>query len=236
MEIRRRIAIITALFFCLSLSSVLEAYEIQGKIAVAPPFPALKKIQVHKKQPDSCASEQISQSLIVSPEGFLKNAVISLKSDKDIPFPEPAGPVPVPELDQKDCNFSPHVFVVREDRPFHVLNSDPMAHDVRIFDGAQMLDRFEMDEKAKPVERSLKKSGTYLLRCGLHPWMHAFVVSAPNSYYAVSGENGEFVLRDVPAGNYVIHVWHETLGEADVPVKIEKSIEDFSYTFQNAAA
>lgn len=45
---------------------------------------------------------------------------------------------------------------------------------------------------------------------------HLFVASHP--YVAVTGEAGEFVLDDVPAGTYPINMWHEG-------VRVERIIE-----------
>lgn len=207
------------------------AYEIQGEISVAAPYPGPKKIQVKKKHHGVCASEQISQSLVVSEEGGLKNAVVSLKGNFESKTAADSG---IPVLDQKSCNFQPHVLVVPNAKPFHVANSDPMDHDVRVFDQADMLFRFEMDAFDEPVEKQLDRAGTYVVRCGLHPWMHAFVVSAEHPYYAVSDQSGEFRLTGVPPGHYNLHIWHETLGEGQMPIEVEKDIHGLSYTFQHA--
>ncbi len=213
----------------LAAPGINSAYEIQGRVSVTPPYPGLKKIQVKKKHHDACAGEQISQSLIVSENGFVKNAVVSLKGN----FEKKAGTdFEIPVLDQKDCNFQPHILIAPGGKPFHVANSDPMDHDVRIFDEADMLLRFEMDAYDKPVEKQLRKAGTYVVRCGLHPWMHAFVVSAEHPYYAVSDQNGEFRFTGVPPGRYHLHIWHETLGEGQIPVEVEKDISEISYTFR----
>ena len=139
----------------------------------------------------------------------------------------------MPVLDQKNCNFEPHVLIARRGSPFLIANSDPMAHDVRaFFDEAEMLFRFEMDPFGAPVEQKFERPGIYVIRCGLHKWMYAFVVSAKHPFYAVSNERGEFELRGVPNGTYTLRIWHETLGEAQVLLEVERSISDFSYTFK----
>ncbi len=220
--------------FILQLSDVTHAQEVSGHIKIEPPYPQVKTLKVRKKTNDSCANEQISQSLIVSEQGYLKNAVISLKGDfKEAVFPANAEPV---EIDQKGCNFQPHILLTHAKKPFSFVNSDPLTHDVRIFQDAQMLSRFEIDISAKPVEQQLEKPGIYILRCGLHPWMHGFIVNADHPYYAVSNENGEFMLKAVPEGKHTMHIWHETLGEIEMPIEVHESIKDFSYTFKNTQA
>ncbi len=212
-------------------SPIVRAYDIHGTIRTAPPYPAIKKIQVNEKYRDACSNEQESQSLIVSGEGLVKNAVVFLEGDFKNEASIAAAGIPV--MNQKRCNFTPHILIVRQDQPFRISNSDPIAHDVRSFERAKMLFRFEMDSLAQPVEKKFEQPGIYLLRCGLHPWMHAFVVSAPHSHYAISDEQGKFELLNVPKGKYALKIWHETLGETEVPVEVSSPIPDFSYTFQN---
>ena len=139
-----------------------------------------------------------------------------------------------PLLDQKNCHFEPHVLLVNRGQNFLVGNADPMGHDVRAFEGAKMLFRFEMESTQAPVEKRFDRPGRFVIRCGLHPWMHAYVISADHPYYAVSDADGKFYLRNVPKGNYVLNVWHERLGEVRIPIELENSIADFSYTFESA--
>lgn len=215
------------LFLFLLPSPFVRSYEIQGQIAIEPPFPHPKVMQVKKKREDSCASEQISQSLVVSRDGLVKNAVVWLKGDFEKPFQSETKLT----MDQKSCNFSPHVLIVPANAAFDFLNSDPLAHDIRSFAEANMLFRFEMEAFAKPVEKKFDKPGIYVIRCGLHPWMHAFVVSAPHAYYAVTDEQGSFTLKDVPPGAQTLHVWHETLGETDLPLAGTELVESLRYVF-----
>lgn len=206
------------------------ASDIHGVIRMAPPYPSAKKIQVQEKYRNACSNEQVSQSLIVSGNGLIKNAVIFLDGNfKSENVVERNALI----LDQKNCNFQPHILIVKEGSNFLIANSDPMAHDVRAFDRDKMVFRFEMDPFGKPVAKRIEGSGTYVIRCGLHPWMYAFVVNAKHPFYAVSGEGGEFELHGVPNGIYKLRIWHETLGEAEVPIEVKGPIEDFSYVFKN---
>ena len=59
--------------------------------------------------------------------------------------------------------------------------------------------------------------------CDLHPWMRAWVVVAEHPFYAVTNDQGNFVLDNVPPGAYTLQLWHESLGAMtqDVTVKDE---------------
>lgn len=211
-------------------SPALLAGEIKGSVLLEPPYPEITAVKVEKKVKDSCADVRKPEGLIVSPSGGIQNAVIWLEGD----FKEKYSSVPAqPILDQKACRFEPHVLMIPSGQKFQVSNADPVAHDIRGFDGAKMLFRFEMGAGDEPVERKFEKPGIYLLRCGFHTWMHAIAVSAPHAYYAVSDSEGRFNLSNVPAGSYKIRLWHETLGEAEGRASVRgEEVESFSYTFK----
>ena len=62
--------------------------------------------------------------------------------------------------------------------------------------------------------------GRYLVRCGAHPWMYAWVIAAEHVQYAVSDASGRFAISEVPVGRYTLRVWHETLGEQEQSVRV----------------
>ena len=48
--------------------------------------------------------------------------------------------------------------------------------------------------------------------CDLLPWMRAWVVVAEHPFFALTNDQGEFALPNVPTGQYTLHVWQENLG------------------------
>ena len=49
-------------------------------------------------------------------------------------------------------------------------------------------------------------------KCDVHPWMGAYMGVLDHPFFAVSGADGSFEIDGLPAGDYVIEAWHETLG------------------------
>lgn len=167
MEIHSRISVTACglSFFFIAMASALSD-DVQGIIRMDPPYPEPAKIQVKQKYQETCSKEQVSQSLVVSGEGYLKNVVVSLEGNVHDEYGPDGSNIQV-VMDQKNCNFTPHVLIVKQNQPFLIANSDPMAHDIRLFDGSKMLFRFEIDAFEKPVE---KKIGT---AWNLYPAMRA---------------------------------------------------------------
>lgn len=229
-ERRRALFITWVVFHFFFLSRPLEAFEVRGRVSVEPPYPS-EQIKVLEEKHRACGGAVVLHSLIVGRQGGLENVLIRLQGN----FPQDAddgGPrMTIPFLDQRDCHFVPHVLLVDPGRPFHILNSDPMDHDVRIFDGATMRLQFGMDPHEGPVIKTLEKPGRYVVRCGLHPWMHGYLIVREHPYYAVTGSEGEFVLTGVPEGRYNLCLWHERYEEICLPLEVRKDINDFSYAF-----
>jgi len=57
----------------------------------------------------------------------------------------------------------------------------------------------------------------------LHPEMAAYVVVIPHRLYARPSRAGDFVLPDLPAGIYQIHVWHPAHGELRREIEVPRS-------------
>ena len=55
------------------------------------------------------------------------------------------------------------------------------------------------------------------VKCNIHPWMKAYVGVVSHPYFAVTGDDGSFELKDLPPGDYTIQVWHEKYGTQEQP-------------------
>jgi hypothetical protein len=51
-----------------------------------------------------------------------------------------------------------------------------------------------------------------LVKCNIHPFMTGHLLSQPHPYMAVSGDDGVFEIKDLPAGKHEIQLWHEASG------------------------
>ena len=49
--------------------------------------------------------------------------------------------------------------------------------------------------------------------------MYAYVAVVPHPYFAVSGVDGSYTIKNVPAGKYTLEIYHRRAG------KLEKEIE-----------
>ena len=70
------------------------------------------------------------------------------------------------------------------------------------------------------VSRTLENAGVFIVKCDVHGWMQAFVRVDDHSFHAVTDESGSFRITDVPAGEYTLEAWHETLGTQQRTVRV----------------
>jgi plastocyanin len=148
--------------------------------------------------------------------GGVAEAVVwidDINSGKAFDFAEPA-------LDQKKCEFVPHI-VLMQPGTLKVTSSDPASHNIHVFSSANREVNQVMPPQGAPVEVTLARPDQVKIVCEIHKWMSAYVVVAKNPYYVLSGTGGAYSLGDVPPGKYHIKVWQETLGTQTQEVTVE---------------
>lgn len=180
------------------------------------------------KDEATCGAHDImDKSLLTSPNGGLRWAVVSITNiDTDKPLTK-ENIQGEQLLDQSGCEFKPHVVLVGVNQPLAIVNSDKTLHNVRTqaflnesFNKAQIY----MPNAPKPRDTTtFSEPEVVEVVCDVHGWMKSYVHVIEHPYYAVTDENGNFIIKDVPAGKYELKVWHETLDELTGQVKVSNA-------------
>jgi plastocyanin len=164
-------------------------------------------------------------------DGKLQNAVVYVKEGLgDRVFVVPTEAI---TIDQKGCVFSPRIATVRVEQPLRFLNSDPMAHNVRGLTKVARAWNFSLGVKGATRTITVDKPEVMIeLKCDIHPWMRAYIGAFDHPYFAVSGADGQFTLKDLPPGEYTIEAWHEHFGTRSQKVLLgAKETKDIVLTF-----
>ena len=109
---------------------------------------------------------------------------------------------------QKNRTFTPHLLVVPVGSLVQFPNQDPFFHNVfSLFDGR----RFDLGlyESGSSKGVDFSREGVSYIFCNIHPEMSAVVIALSTPYYAKADDAGVFEIREVPAGDYELHVWVE---------------------------
>lgn len=192
----------------------------------APKLPSLDMTQ----DPGCPPTPQPSDAVVVS-KGKLANVFVYVK--EGLPqgrFPAPSDPV---VLDQKGCRYVPHVMGVMTGQPLKILNSDTANHNVHDLPHNNP----EWNESQMPTDPAIVKTFSQTevmipVQCNQHPWMRAYVGVLPHPYFAVSGPDGTFEIKNLPPGEYTLVAVHEKFGERTLKVKVDpkgKAKADFTF-------
>ena len=118
-------------------------------------------------------------------------------------------------FDQKDKVFVPHVLPVVLGTTIDITNSDPMLHNVHIYDASDdTVLNLAMPFQGQVASHDFEKPGAYAVRCDAHPEMSAYIVVLENGFFAMVDSTGSFTIQDVPAGSYTLVGLTTESGEA----------------------
>ena len=206
--------------------------KVSGKIVYSGPDPAPFKVDLSADP--ACAKEQASAvytpEIVVGPDHALANVVVWIAEGA------PAGRYPLPGrtavLVQRGCSYTPRVQALLIGQPLEIRNDDQtmhnvhvLAHDNREWNRSQVMGGVPILEKFPHEEIPVT------FKCNVHPWMKAQVAVLSNPFFAVTAQDGRFEIAGLPAGQYTITAWHETLGTVVRKVAIvakEASTVDFT--------
>jgi hypothetical protein len=121
------------------------------------------------------------------------------------------------ELTNEDCMFKPHLVVVREGMRLRLTSADPIQHNSNIQGFKNqvnpLLPAGSKQKKSELISDPLvAESRPVPVNCNIHGWMKAWVVVLDHPYGAVTNENGEFEIKNLPAGNLTLNIWQEKFG------------------------
>jgi plastocyanin len=206
-------------------AGALAAYEggdvkdggtISGTIKFKGSAPAPKKLDVNKDKEVCGKSPKMDQSLIVN-NGNLVNAVVTItdiKKGKKIDAKKVT-------LDQKECEYRPHVLAFPAGTTVEILNPDGILHNVHSYSKANSPFNQAQPKFKKTLPVKIDKPEAVEVKCDVHGWMHGWLVATESPYVAVTDNSGTFKLTDVPAGTYTVEVWHEKLGKTSQKVTVK---------------
>ena len=172
---------------------------------------------------------------ILVKDGGLENVFVYVKDGLgDYYFDTPTTAV---TLDQKGCNYSPHVFGVRTGQPLEIVNSDQTLHNVNAV--AHVNQGFNLGQHIQGMKNAKVFTAPEVMvriKCDVHSWMAAYAGVLSHPYFAVTANGGAFELKDLPAGTYTIEAWHEKLGTQTQSVTIAaKDRKNISFAFRATA-
>ena len=212
---------------------------LEGQVTLTGPVPEPKGFNLITF-PDPAYCGRISNGkgwrllhdFVVSPEGGLKDAVVLLEGvTAGKPFE-----LSVPLIEARDCMFAPFVTIVRNGHAVEIMNMDPVMHDIQGYEtsleaGTRVLfntplvmnhqhrrgdlrathDHNPGKSLVGPIYLN-KGRRTFYMQCGFHAFMESWAMAVNSPYYAVTDNQGRFMIDQIPPGTYQMVVWHPQSG------------------------
>ena len=149
------------------------------------------------------------ETVVTDGSGHLQNVVVYLE---DAPAAPPSTNLPAVVLDQKNCQYIPHVLALRTAQKLHVTTSDPVIHNVHGMCAVNEPFNFALIRAGQAKDLTFNQPEAFPVRCDVHPWMKAYVHVFSHPYFMVTGPDGTFEIPNVPTGTYMLVAWQENYG------------------------
>lgn len=214
------------------ITGIVYAGSITGTIKYEGDIPNFKQIKMDA-DPICAALHKdpvMPQTLVLGEGNTMGNIFVSIKNAPSGNYKAPTEPIVV---DQKGCNYHPHVLGVMVGQPVKILNPDGTLHNIHSISKINPEFNMAMPKFRTELTKTFDKAEfMFALKCDVHPWMGAWLSVMSHPFFTTTGADGRFEIKDLPDGTYTVEAWHEKLGtkSATVTVSGGAATTDFSFS------
>jgi plastocyanin len=179
---------------------------------------APKAAKIDMSQDPACKGNNEAENIVVN-NGDLANVFVYVKDGLGTrTFDVPTTPI---VLDQKGCQYHPHVLALMAGQTIDIKNDDQTTHNIH----PTPKDNREWNESQPPsspaIEKNFAREEIMLpVKCNQHPWMKMYINVVKSPFYAVTDKDGKYTITGLPPGDYTIAFVQEKLGEQDQKVTV----------------
>jgi plastocyanin len=204
---------------------------VSGVISFTGTPPAPKKIDTAADPVCGQANPNLTTEDTVVKDGKLANVFVyiqestgAVEGGKKLTDYTWATPTTAVQLDQNGCHYRPHILGVQTNQKINITNSDHTQHNIHWTPKQNPEWNQSQPNGAPPIEKSFNRAEVLVpVKCNQHPWMRAYIGVMRTPFFSVSGENGAFEIKNVPAGKYTVIAWREG-GTAGTEQKMEVTV------------
>jgi hypothetical protein len=171
-----------------------------------------------KANPEICAKDQpiLSREVVVDPKTKgVANAyayVVRPKGTNPEAVAELIAKKPKVELDQLGCQFMPYTLAMHKDQTLVIKSSDPTSHNVRFTSFGNGAANEILAPKAQIEKKLVAERFPITILCDIHPWMKGYLMVFDHPFFTITGTDGSFEIKGVPAGAQNLVVRQENVG------------------------
>lgn len=171
-----------------------------------------------------------TEEIVVGADNGLANVIVYVSDGLgDRTFQPPDQPA---VLEQKGCQYKPHVLGLQAKQKLNVVNDDETTHNIHPSPNNNR--EWNMTQPhGVPLEQTFAREEIAIpVKCNIHPWMKGYIAVFKHPFFIVSNTKGTFDLKDLPPGSYTITAWHEKLGTLTQKITVgsgETKTLDFTF-------
>jgi hypothetical protein len=116
-------------------------------------------------------------------------------------------------LDQPLCEYIPHVLAIRQGQAIEAKNSAAIPHNVKWTGFKNPGNNVLLPPgQSHKIKNLVAEKTPVVVECNIHPWMKAYIGVFNHPYFAVTDKDGNFEIKDAPAGSWRLVAWQDATG------------------------
>src|SRR5574337_35539 len=163
--------------------------SISGEVKFQGTPPQPKPIEVTKDKEVCGTHDMKTEDVLVSASGGVENAVVSITN---ITKGKPFDTATTPTLDQKGCQYLPHVLLFPAVSTVKINNDDGILHNIHTYSTKNPAVNMAQPKFKKTIEAKFEQPEVIKVTCDAHGWMEGWFISEDNPYYAKTDANGNY--------------------------------------------
>ena len=202
---------------------------ISGRVNYTGTPPKMKPIDMSKEP--YCEKLHVppdkTQTVVTGPNDGLQYVVVYISAGE-----KPSGPPTTSvRFDQKGCMYIPHILPMEVGQDLKIYTNDPVAHNIHPMPKLNPEWNKSQPPGSPPIDTEWKIAEFIPVKCNIHPWMHGYFAVMNTPHYAVTDENGDFTIKDVPPGKYTLTAWQEVNAPISKEVTVTSGETKVDFTF-----
>src|SRR6266404_5653686 len=220
---RRLLLVLISVGNFVAAAASVSAGTVTGDVRFADSPPRLTPLKVTKDQ-DYCGDTLPNEVYLIDSNGGLKNVVVFIES---APTGKPADPQKENFLYNDGCRYAPHVRAFQRGERLRVKSNDPKLHIPHGYLRERTVFNLSLPFKNTILDATsrIRQPGIIKVVCDTHAWMLGFVHVFDHPFFAVTNEQGAFLIPALPPGNYVLKAWHEGAGIKRQEIVVSESVD-----------
>ena len=225
---------------------VVDGGALNGAVSIAGPIPNPRVFHlIHSPNIEYCSrisdgkGHRLVYDFQVGETGGLKDTIIALQGiQRGKPFRDK-----LQKFNIDRCHSDKYVIGINNGEQIIVENTDPIVHEIATYEIRGSHIRQKSNIQVLPKTSQVRtafidhRAKEFIIKCNLHPFLQTRGFMVSNPYYAITDQDGNFSIADIPPGTYEVIAWHPLIPVLTGTVTIganQKTVINFAFNGKDA--